>query len=264
MDIITKKEQKNNNNYEDLNTLLQIDIAGDGCEIFDYNLPTPHKYIRYNDNSYMLEYVLTGVFWTKDSNNFLNEILLRFNLSMNIKNIATKVVGNKTNAYELKLFSSSSNLDSLRKSTFMPNTEKYEDSIFWGIKLFVEYYMGKNEGFVPYSTVENYAFNHYVDLAKDRSTLKAKCRSIWNYYNDREWQTDRKYIKKNKEEVMKTKLELIEKIHKKRREETEKKIVAAVEYLKALDKKITAKNIMEITKISKNTMTVYKHLWKTI
>ena len=70
------------------------------------------------------------------------------------------------------------------------------------------------------------------------------------------------YTKQNKEQVMATRLENIEKIHKNRVEETEKKIVAAINYLKELDKKITAKNIMEITKISKNTMTVYKHLWK--
>ena len=265
MDIITENKQiynKNNDNLSNLSTLLKIKVAGDGCELFDYNLPTPHTYKRFDSNEYTIEYLLNGVFWTKQSNNFLNEILLRFNISMNIKNIETKTVKDKPNAYELKLFSSSSNLKSLSKVIHKPNTEKNSDSIFWGIKLFVEHYIGQNEGFVAYSTLENYAFTHYVDLAKDKSTLRAKCRSVWNYYNDREWQTDRKYIKKNKEEVMANRLENITKLNEERKIKTEIKIKAAIDYLNKTDKKITAKAIGEFTKLNKNTLTKYKDLWK--
>jgi len=72
------------------------------------------------------------------------------------------------------------------------------------------------------------------------------------------------YIKKNKDEVMANRLETNKIIGEKVREENTKKILAAMKYLETMDKKTTAKNIMEITKLSKNTMTVYKHLWKKI
>jgi len=255
--IITKKDL----DYNDLNTLLKINIIGDGSEIFDYSLPTPNTYTRYDEQSYVLEYALKGVFWTKTSNDFLNDILLRFNLSMKISNIQTKTIGKKETLHELKSFSSSSNLESLRKSVFIPNTNKYEDSVFWGLKLFVEHYI-KLENFIPYSTLENYAFNHYIDIAKDRSTLKAKCRSIWRYYEAREWQPQITYNKKDKGEVMATRLQHIENLAKQKKAKTEHKIVSAIDFLQGENKKITAKLISEYTKLNKNTLTKYSYLWK--
>jgi len=261
MDIITKKSKIYNKNFEELNTLLKINIIGDGSEIFDYSLPTPNNYQRYSEEFYTLEYALKGVFWTKESNNFLNDILLRFNISMNVRNIETKTIGNKKDLHELKSFSSSTNLESLRKKIFIPASNKYEDNIFWALKLFVEYYI-QQDSFLPYSTLENYAFNHYVDLAKDNSTLRAKCRSIWRYYEAREWQPQIIYTKKNKEEVMATRLEHVENLAKKKVQENEHKIKSAIEYLQNKNEKITAVSIAKFTKLHKNTTRKYSYLWK--
>lgn len=261
MYIITQKNENYNKSFEELNTLLKITINGDGSEIFDYNLPTPNSYKRSSENTYSLEYAIKGVFWTVKSNNFLNDILLRFNISMNVSFVETKNIGNHKNLQELKSFSSSTNLESLRKKVFIPKSNKYEDSIFWGLKLFTEYYIQK-ESFLPYSTLENYAFNHYVDLVKDKSTLRAKCRSIWNYYEAREWQPQIIYNKKNKEEVMATRLENIEKLAKDKIKKNEARIKSAIDFLNSKNEKITAVAIADFTKLNRKTVSRYKHLWK--
>jgi len=261
MSIITKKTKNYNKNFEELNTLLTININGDGSEIFDYNLPTPTLYQRYNEKTYTLQYALKGVFWTTKGNDFLNDILLRFNISMNVKNIETRTIGNQKDLHELKSFSSSTNLDSLRKKIFIPASNKYEDNVFWALKLFTEYYI-QQDSFLPYSTLENYAFNHYVDLAKDKSTLRAKCRSIWNYYEAREWQPQIIYIKKDKGEVMATRLEHIENMAKDKIEKNESIIKNAIVFLTGKSEKINITNIAKFTKLHRTTVSRYKHLWK--
>jgi Fic family protein len=39
--------------------------------------------------------------------------------------------------------------------------------------------------------IEDYAFRNFFDR-KDKSTLRAKCRNIWNWYNERSWKVTRK------------------------------------------------------------------------
>jgi len=256
-DIITYKKEKEEIK---LDTLLTIYLKGDGEELLEYQLPYPKSYIRRSQNNYFIEYVIKGVFWTKMSTNFLNDILLRFNISMQIISIETKVIKQKKDALELKEFSSSSNLKSLKNVVFKSNINKYEDSVFWGIKLFIEHYIKKHGvGLIPYDTILNYAQNHYVDHVKDFSTLKAKCRSIWNYYEVRGWETQLEYTKKNKEEVMATRLEHVEKLAEQKTQKTKILIKAAVEYLKLNNKKITITNIAKFTKLHRNTLTKYKN-----
>ena len=256
MDIITNNKQKK---YKKLTTLLILHINGDGEEIFEYNLPYPNAYTRLNEQEYIIEYYLRGVFWTKNSIEFLNDILLRFNISMQIKSVETKVINQVENELELKMFSSSSNLKSLSKTVFNPNAYKHNDSVFWGIKLFVEHYIRKHKvNFIAYDTIFNFAYTHYVDHVKDFSTLKAKCRSIWNYYNEREWTTQLEYTKKDKEEVMATRLEHVQNLAQQKTTRTKILIKGAIEELKKQNKKITNTNIISITKLNKNTLTKYK------
>jgi len=256
-DIITYKLEKEE---IELDTLLKINLRGDGEELLEYELPNPNNYVRYNKNQYFIEYRIRGVFWTKKSTEFLNDVLLRFNISFKIDSIETKIVRQKKEALELKEFSSSSNLKSLSKTVFNPNAYKYDDSVFWGIKLFVEYYIKKHEvDFIAYDTIFNFAYTHYVDHVKDFSTLKAKCRSIWNYYEARGWETQLEYTKKNSEEVMATRLEHVKNLAEQKTQKTKILIKAAVEYLKLNNQKITITNIAKFTKSHRNTISKYKN-----
>jgi len=256
MDIITNNKQ---NKYKNLTTLLILHIQGDGEEIFEYNLPYPNKYIRKNEEEYIIEYHLKGVFRTKNSSEFLNDILLRFNISMQVKDVKTKVINQVENELELKKFSSSSNLKSLSNVIFTTRVNKYNDSTFWGIKLFVEHYIKKyGVGLIPFDTIFNYAYTHYVDHVKDFSTLKAKCRSIWNYYNERGWKTQLQYTKKDQGEVMATRLEHVQNLAQQKTTRTKILIKGAIEELKKQNKKITIANIVKITKLHRNTISKYK------
>ena len=264
MTILNKKAtiqtmKKYDVNISNLATLLTINIQGDGSELLEY-LPQPHKYHRYNLEAYQLQYLLSGVFWTAKSSKYLNDMLLRLNISMDIKSIEYKSVSATKNDYELNLFQ---NLKSLNKKVFIPRANKHDDSVFWGLKLFMEHYVGK-DGFVPYSTLFEYAHTHYHDHIKDFSTLKAKCRSVWNYYEAKNWETD-KYIRKYTDEELKmSRTEHIKKVHKNRSDDTYKKIVNTItgmfgnEYKKASTS--TGWNISKLAKelrLSRTTVTKY-------
>jgi hypothetical protein len=261
MDIITKKEE-NNNSLNNLCTLLQVKGIGDLYELFEFGLPYPHIYKRSGDN-YIIEWYLDGVFFTKSGIDYINDTLARLLVSFEKITYSTAKTINKNNDYATIKLKSFAMLNSLKKAEFNPNSTKYEDSIFWSLKLFVEFYIREN-GFVPFSTLENYAFNHFVDLAKDRGTLKAKCRNIWNYYDARNWETQfqNNYIKKPKEEVMATRSENAKLTNEKRKKETEAKIKSAIVYLNEKEEKLTAKKIADYTKLNKNTLTKYSYLWK--
>jgi len=241
-----------------LATLLTIDILGDGLELLEY-LPQPHKYTRSSTKNYTLEYILAGVFWTARSSKYLNDMLLRLNLSMKITGIKYKTVQSTKNDYELSLFQ---NLKSIKREVFIPRANKYEDSVFWGLKLYMEHYVSK-DGFVAYGTLFNYAYTHYHDHVKDYSTLKAKCRSVWNYYNNKNWVTD-KYIRKFTDEELKmSRQDHIKKVHEKRVNETYKKVVNAITGLFA-DEKYKKKNgtwhienIAKDLKLNRRTVSKY-------
>ena len=62
------------------------------------------------------------------------------------------------------------------------------DQIFWAIKIYTEELIKEfGEGVqVPYELLQDFAFRNFFDR-KDKSTLRAKCRNIWNWYNERDW-----------------------------------------------------------------------------
>jgi len=204
---------KKNTDFSTLSTLLKIKIKGDGDSLFEYNLPNPHNYIRYNTNEFTIEYLLDGLFNTKKGMDYLNDILFRFNTSMDIIKIETKIVNkNNRKTYHLSDFQ---NLNSIKKNP-IPNHIKRDDVVFWGIKLFVESMLKNGSGFIPYETLLDYSINHYIDK-KDYSTIKSKVRSIWNWYNERDWkptQKKEKIYKNNEEKFKGTKLNRIENLKK--------------------------------------------------
>ena len=241
-----------------LSTKLTLTISSDGAELFDYSLPQPHNYHR-TGSTYTIDYILTGVFWSKKSETFLNDVLLRFNLSMNIVNVQTKVIKKSDAELELKQFRG---LKSLEKKKFNANTEKYDDSVFWGLKLFVEHYI-KTSDFIAYSTLFNFAYTHYYDRVKGKSTLKAKCRSIWNYYNDRDFKSDRYERKLTDEELKVTRSENAKKVAEEKVAKNYKNIVNVItgDYADEFKKKSGAWHIGKISKVLKMTeKTVSKYI----
>ena len=255
--IITEKKQI----YNKLTTLLTVAGKGDLWELWEYNLPYPNEYSRDGEN-WVISWYVDGVFWTKAGTDFINDILSRFLVSFeNITYQTAHPISKKNDTLKLKLFKQ---LNSLKKAGFTANANKYEDSVFWSLKLFVEHYLCESD-FVPYSTLENFAFNHFVDYVKDKSTLKAKCRSIWNWYSDRDWQKTKKIFNQTKEEYRMTRVENMQKIAATKVKTNYKKVVNIITGLYAAEykKKNQKWNIMKIAKDTNLTRpTVSKHIKK--
>jgi len=134
------------------------------------------------------------------------------------------------------------------------------DSVFWAIKLYIEDWIEENgEIPIPFEALHNWAYSNFWELeqrVKDKSTLRAKCRSVWNWYNDREW-------KKTVRSFEMTRSERALQNAKNREEQAKKRVLMAVTNLISADfKKKNGKwNIAKIAKhleMSRNT--VAKHL----
>jgi len=253
--IITEKQIISNK----LSTLLTLKGQGDLLELFEFDLPLPHEYKRYGDN-WEISWYIDGVFWTKQGTDYINDILSRFLVSFEKITYSTAhPINVKDNALKLKLFKQ---LNSIKKNNFTSMSNKYEDSVFWSLKLFVEHYLTESD-FVPYSTLENFAFNHFIDHVKDKSTLKAKCRSIWNWYSERDWKKTERIFEKTKEEYKLTRTENMKKIAIEKTDKNYKKVVSVITGLyKNEYKKPNGKwNIMKISKDTNLTRpTVSKYI----
>jgi len=258
--------------YNKKNTEIQF-ITPNFLDFFDYNLPTPHavQYPQGISNNYRISFVLNGIFVTKKAQTYLNDIIARFYITFGwqMVEVLQKMNIEKFEARKLQEFQ---NLKSLQKEyKHFKHKNNLNDNVFWAIKYFVEAQI-KQQGEgnpVFYENVENWAFRMFFTTkkeVKDKSTLRAKCRSVWNYYNARDWQlTQKKYIKKlTKEEYSMTKSEIYKKINKQREAKSKAAIENAItgKNARAMFTKKNGKwNAVSISKYLKmDVRTVRKHL----
>lgn len=212
------------------NTKIAITIRGDGSEIFDYSLPHPHEYYRQDQDEqiYTIKYFIDGVFNTNKGYEYLNDILARFTLSMSV--LRSNVIRTEEDdaiGYKLNQF------NGLKSVVGHKNYEAVNcgmDNLFYAIKYYTEDLIrASGEGnLVAYSLIESFAFARFIDRAKDRSTLKAKCRSIWNWYDARDWtipERGTRTLEQYLEETMATRSEHMIKLNEKRASENYKKVV---------------------------------------
>lgn len=248
-------------------TKISITIQGDGIEIFDYSLPQPHNYIRTSLDRYTIEYYLHGDFFcTNKAGAYLNDILARFTLSMNVIEAVGKI-SREHHQKPLKLYDNNqfNGLRSIEKFKYRETVDVDKDNVFWAIKLYTEDLIKKSSGMVAYSLLESFAFSHFVDRAKDKSTLKAKCRSIWNWYDERDWDIPKRYERTLQEYLKETKMTRTENMHKINADKVDKNYKKVVNLLTGLfndayKKKNGAWHILKISKelsMSRNTVSKY-------
>lgn len=188
------KKNSNNSTTGTKNTLISFTLKGDGLELFDYDLPQPHTYQRQNIDTYRISFALNGTFTTIQGIRYLNDILARFTLSFEVKHTYKSYTTDE--GIELSEFQG---LKSIAKFKNYEKVDNGQDNIFWSIKLYMEDLIKESSGLVAYSLLESFAFNRFVDRAKDKSTLKAKCRSIWNWYDERGWTIPKRYKRNRKQ-----------------------------------------------------------------
>jgi len=235
------------------NTKLSITIQGDGQEIFDCSLPHPLKYIR-NGDIYKLEYALKGFFSTKSSYEYLNDIIARFTLSMKV--ISTNISSTEDKGIEISCFQG---LKSIQRAKNYESVDIGQDNVFWSIKLYTEDLIRQSgEGnIIAYSLLESFAFSKFVDRTRDKSTLKAKCRSIWNWYNERDWTISKRKRKLTDEELSMSRAEGAKRAHIKLAADTKAKIQKAIAGLEFMQEKINIANVSRDAGVSRNTAKKY-------
>ena len=229
------------------NTKLSITVQGDGKEIFDYSLPHPINYKR-NGNTYTIEYALKGYFSTKSSYEYLNDIIARFTLSMKV--LSTDVTSTEDAGIELSYFKG---LKSIQRAKNYESVDIGQDNIFWSIKLYTEDLIKQSgEGnLIAYSLLESFAFSRFIDRSKDKSTLKAKCRSIWNWYDAREWTIPTRQGKGM------SRADGARIAHQKKAADTKAKVIGAIEALNFLQEKIIIATVSRQAQVSRDTAKKY-------
>jgi len=168
----------------------------DGTAWIEHGLPQPTLIKHINNGSY-IGYAVDGFFGTNNGIDFLNDIIARFLITFkdeNIRRLAFKPskqdLDSKTahifaKVYKLKEFSK--RLDSLPvKKKYAPRrSDSFEDFTFWAIKLYAED-MIRTYGQISYGIFESWALSQFED--KERSTIRAKCRNIYQWYESRDWE----------------------------------------------------------------------------
>jgi hypothetical protein len=196
-------QAKVNNNIDfceknNIKTWLYFFLWGAQGDIFlEYNLPTPN-YVINAERGVFIGWQINGYPGTAKSREYFNDIIARFLIAYKAHkperlpyrpDVSREAIKLLDVSYELKEFQ---NLPSLywanKKKIWTAESVGTIDQIFWAIKLYVEELIrefGEGVG-VPYGYLEDFAFKNFFDR-KDKSTLRAKCRAIWNWYDERGW-----------------------------------------------------------------------------
>lgn len=231
---------------------LSFQIYGDGQELFEYGLPLPNHYERSNNASYKVYWHVDGYIHTKKGRDYLNDIVARFSGAFRIaKRLSSpdRVPGDR--ACNLSQFGGLPSLRSNRSVKEL-HSSKYEDNVFWAIKLEAIMLIRVN-GWLDRSSLEDWATDVFLigEHVKDRSTLRAKCRSVYGWYEARNWKIDDRVSTMSRIEGM-AKARAI------KSERVKAKIQGAINVLKLYGTKITVRSVAEEAGIG--TATAQKYL----
>ena len=226
--IIINKQEKNTN------TILKIVAGLEIIELFGNAVPYPnyHYYDNTYENRLVYCWVIDGFFGTKKGYEFLNDIIARFKLSCDSSFLhSIKTSKENVNCYKLKDFQGLKSIASDRVKKKFKKYSTMQDYVFWCLKITAED-MIKQDGLIIWSNFENFAFENFIDKAKDKSTLRAKCRNIFNWYFNRDFKIGRA-ISKNKEKVLDYRREFARNLAAKKEEENYNKVTNAISGLLA-------------------------------
>ena len=180
---------------------IQFHLQGNGTEWIDYDLPTP-SYQEIINRGYILAYALDGHFGTQNGSEYLNDIIARFLLTfrdLKPTRIKSKPTIDARGHYYPKIYK----LRELQALKSLANNklpraraDSFEDFTFWAIKFYCEDLI-RSQGIATSEQLIDFALGNFEN--KESSTLKAKCRSVWNWYEQRDWKLSEPYKRKYKD-----------------------------------------------------------------
>jgi len=173
-------------------------------------LPTP-SYHQNSMQGYILAYAIDGFFGTTKNQNYLNDIIARFLITFkesHIERIRAKPSIMNTGTYLPKIYrlKELQGLKSIsKKKCPQARAEKFDDFVFWSIKLHCESLI-KEQGVVAYNQLKDFAIENFYNHKKGLSTPIAKAKSIWNWYDNRNWIIPERKKYNTKEELEELKM----------------------------------------------------------
>ena len=256
---------------------LQFHLHGDGVEWIDAGLPQP-TYHEIINKGYLIAYAIDGYFGTTASTAYLNDVIARFLLTFK-EYKPTRVEDSRL----LRASTSSSSSSSTLSGIYLPkiyklrelqalkslnnnklpraSADKFEDFTFWAIKFHCEDLI-KSQGMATAEQLIDFAYSNFE--GKEYSTLRAKCRSVWNYYEQRNWNIPVPYKRKcTKEQYMATRKENMNKVNQNRIIKNRNKIKAVIDDIFLQDEikfkngKYSAVKIAELSGIERKTVSKY-------
>jgi len=235
---------------------LSFQIHGDGSELLEYGLPTPTYYERANNASYRVYWLIDGYLHTKKGRDYLNDLVSRFSGAFRIANRLQspphpRYGDRSAKTCNLKQFGG---LPSLRNNREVKelHSSKYDDNVFWSIKLEAIMRIRIN-GWLDRSSLEEWASDVFLvgEHVKDKSTLRAKCRNVYEWYKARNWRIDERISTMSR-------VQGAAKATAIRQAKVKGKIQTAINVLKLYGSKITVRALAEEAGIS--TATAQKYL----
>ena len=247
------------------NTWLHISFEDDISAELGNVIPYPHHHYMRN-NKLVYCWLIDGFFDTLKGVQYLNDIIARFKITFESSQFLKHTVDTESTLCPLKL-KAFQGLKSRAVQKIIQNS-RYDgtrDFIFYCLKLHAEMVI-KEKGIFSYDELLEFALINFIDKAKDRSTLKAKCKNIFNWYLERNFElTQTVYVKKEKDLVMATRQEHAKKITKNTSEKYKKKILNLITgiFKDEYRKKDGSWNVTKIANDSGTTRpTVMKYLPK--
>ena len=233
----------------------------------DFDLPPPNYHRHFTGGGYGIGWEIDGYFGTLKGKEYLNDTIARFLITFqdhNPKRLSYRPDEKRSEKilkHVYKLKDISSKLESIATKREAPQrAESFADFVFWAIKLYAEDEI-RRYGVLYLERVEAWALLMFLE-DKERSTIKAKCRSVVNYYEARNYELNEYKRKLTDEEYLMTRQENMKIINERKRIKSEENIRAAVEILKRTGKKINVSSVARESGISRPTVYKYKHIWE--
>ena len=205
-------------------------FIGNGTEWIDQGLPTP-TYLEHINKGYLIAWAIEGYFGTTKGTEYLNDIIARVLITfkdLKPKRLTYKPKIESASHYFPKIYKLKElqELKSIKNKIKAPTrADNFDDHVFWSIKLYCEDLI-RSQGLPTFSQLEDFAYSNFDH--KDKSTLRAKCRSIFNWYEATDWKLPYKRKTKTAEELKMTRQERAIANTKAREAKAKAKVVNAV------------------------------------
>ena len=241
MSIVSKDSCRQNSNLSTLSFIFS-EISGLS------KLPTPTRIYLINRGC-VIEYDLNCYFGTTKGQEFYTDAVKRFCLTYGCKQNAVRMSqdAHQDNGLSYELSEITKELVSLkRRFTELPQAARaFEDEKFWQAKIWCEREI-LDSGLFTYNALERFL----LSLVGERSTARAKAKSIFNWYVKRDF-------KPSKRTHQMSRTEHIKKVNEQRKASAKEAVLKVAETFKFLNQKMTAKAVGEAARLDQRTASKY-------